>query len=471
MERFQLRDKKRRMRQQRQVEQYVAGIHDGGRKNDETGSLASAIDSEDEEEEEKWGIQDWSNYAGYGVVHEKAQVDPATGKKRRASHLIGWDQEMDENARQQKLGRRQSIFESDQPVEIDHGPKRRSARVSLYLGNEKQPGGVSQPPSSDTGALAEPNQVNGEISHPENSKDRIQGLDSGAVNKGQQNDRSGSLPLNEAQGDGKRQSSTSASDDRLSPSSEFDGSDDLAAYVHDGQEIAESMARKLKKTYGDADGFDNALSYVAPDGTSDVGIRDAKPVWDINSRYHNIAKFRGNVEEQPSNIELQQTDQKNSLSEDQLSGSPEDVDNGVMDEEQRDNFNAVSYSEESGENVEENEGHQSSSPGAGDDLSSGGTKDSDDSDTDDSEIGEQDHETSFRFPKQRGHSFLRKRFDSSEISEDESLDEAYTLDYTPAVNNRPVDLLTPLRLVRLGRQIELFVCVTYQGEGLQALKQ
>ena len=38
--------------------------------------------------------------------------------------------------------------------------------------------------------------------------------------------------------------------------------------------------------------------------------------------------------------------------------------------------------------------------------------------------------------------------------------EVRTLDYTPAINRRPVDLSTPLRVRRMGRKIKILMCIT-----------
>ena len=70
----------------------------------------------------------------------------------------------------------------------------------------------------------------------------------------------------------------------------------------------------------------------------------------------------------------------------------------------------------------------------------------------------------------RGHSFLRKELSSDEFSHYEDREELMTVDYTPAINARPVDLHKPLRTLRLGRDIVIAVCITLYNEEVEELK-
>lgn len=69
----------------------------------------------------------------------------------------------------------------------------------------------------------------------------------------------------------------------------------------------------------------------------------------------------------------------------------------------------------------------------------------------------------------RGHSFLRQQLSSSDFSHEENREEFLTLDYTPAINVRPIDLHTPLRSIRLGRDIKVCVCITMYNEDADEL--
>ena len=71
---------------------------------------------EEDEDEAVWGRQSWADYAGYGIVQEKPKYDPTTGKTRRKSQLLGWDEELCPDKLQKLAGRRQSIFDSAQSV-------------------------------------------------------------------------------------------------------------------------------------------------------------------------------------------------------------------------------------------------------------------------------------------------------------------------------------------------------------------
>lgn len=59
---------------------------------------------------------------------------------------------------------------------------------------------------------------------------------------------------------------------------------------------------------------------------------------------------------------------------------------------------------------------------------------------------------------------MRKRLPSSAFSHEEDRPEVMTLDYTPAINRRPIDLDTPLRCMRMGRPVKIMMVVTMYNE-------
>lgn len=71
----------------------------------------------------------------------------------------------------------------------------------------------------------------------------------------------------------------------------------------------------------------------------------------------------------------------------------------------------------------------------------------------------------------RGHSFLRKELSSTDFGYSEQREELLSVDYTPAINIRPIDLQTPLKCVRLGRSIDIAICVTMYNENVEDLME
>lgn len=71
--------------------------------------------------------------------------------------------------------------------------------------------------------------------------------------------------------------------------------------------------------------------------------------------------------------------------------------------------------------------------------------------------------------KRRRRVFTR-RLGSSELSNDEERPEFVNLDYTPVVIRRPIDMSFPIRVRRLQKDIELFICVTVHKQDGTALR-
>lgn len=63
-----------------------------------------SADSVEEYDEAQWGHFDWSEYVGYGI-----------SENAPSKEYIGWDEEMNEEARMRQVGRRHSIF--NQPAQ------------------------------------------------------------------------------------------------------------------------------------------------------------------------------------------------------------------------------------------------------------------------------------------------------------------------------------------------------------------
>jgi len=101
---------------------------------------------------------------------------------------------------------------------------------------------------------------------------------------------------------------------------------------------------------------------------------------------------------------------------------------------------------------------ESSSSGSNDSSSSGSSKE---------QIDRMDRMSDQEI-EQRGLSrrlsFMRKRLDDDALSYYESRESVLMLDYTPCICKRPIDLHTPLRVLRQARRIKIMICVTCYNE-------
>eukprot|EP01138_Halocafeteria_seosinensis_P007332 gb/GECG01007496.1/.p1 GENE.gb/GECG01007496.1/~~gb/GECG01007496.1/.p1 ORF type:complete len:2327 (+),score=325.61 gb/GECG01007496.1/:1-6981(+) len=390
------------LKKTQEEEEAGSGASKSDAKGDEEQSQESS-DSEDDEEEQPYRRASLAGYAGYGIVQEKPSVDPTTGRVRRQSQILGWDQELDDDARKSITGKRTSIFDSGGPSrEGRHSRFSLSLKAAPVQENQENTPGARQGETSyeeyDITDIPEGREANNESEYPKHPLP--------VAEKHIRNVPSGGYPS---------MFSTASCT-----------SEDLEACLQEGEAVASSMARKLGGKQGSGDGVGQELPTYK--SLSNAQLRnklsgDMHPLWPTKQNRDGEAG-KG---ERPAAFE-------NSSAK----------------------FSSIDFSQFGNDHrIEEERGSSKSGSSKGESPSSTGDTDGDDTESSDE---------SFRpRAQQRLHSFLRRRLSSSELSYDETDDEFLSLDYTPVTARRPSDIPTPLRPTRLSRNTEILMCLTFHA--------
>lgn len=393
------------------------------------------FDVTEAEEEKNWGVQNLQDYTGYGVVQGKPEVDPS-GNVRRPSQLLGWDQEMGDEKREKRLGRRESIFDSGKPIPVGGGK-----RTFVTLNNAD--GGQTVPPGYGSN---------------EASKDGNGATDGAAASKKYPNSMTDRPEQQSSGNTGKRFRTHESSSDNSCDSAE------LETWLKEGQNVVDGMLKKLDQSgTGDHDERFGAVEFHPVDNKRVKLEGDTRPLWRPNKKKKRPETPDSDDDYAKGDKHLHGGRSAEKTNGDAFSNGDEQFgersDGGKKSTKADDDRNGVNA-----DDVEQ-AGHEV--------AMSKHTSDSDyDTDADDS-IGDandsEPDESKNRGP--RGPSFLRRRLSSSEMSHELDTDEMNFLDYTPAINKRPSKFASPLRITRQRRNIALFVTIAYYKEPLEHLKR